>query len=326
MFLDMEVAHTKGQAVKNSTKKNLMCQLRAYQKFCDKYLLRYFPCDNQQICRFGQHLSKTMVSPESIGNYQSAVRTFHALLGLPIPDADEKQMKMFAQGIRRLMDHEVKQAEPITPEILLKISNVVKYTDHVEMVAWVATLIGFTMFLRKSNLVPDSMETFNPAMQFRRADFNLTGPFSAIMAEITWAKNIQFKQKVLRLPVLPVNNKAICPVIWIYYMFEKIPAEPEDPAFTIFNNGQKTSLSANQLIARIRKWLTLIKLPADKYSLHSLRRGGATFAHQCNIEGQMIKLLGNWASDCYKRYVDVSLDERYDTMKAWVEGMNKRTC
>ena len=51
--------------------------------------------------------------------------------------------------------------------------------------------------------------------------------------------------------------------------------------------------------------------------------GGATFAYQANIEGEMIKLLGDWASDCYKRYVDVSMDKRYDTMKAFVEALNK---
>ena len=52
-------------------------------------------------------------------------------------------------------------------------------------------------------------------------------------------------------------------------------------------------------------------------------RGGATFAYQANIEGEMIKLLGDWASDCYKRYMDVSMDKRYDTMKAFVEALNK---
>ena len=39
----------------------------------------------------------------------------------------------------------------------------------------------------------------------------------------------------------------------------------------------------------------------------------------------MIKRLGNWASDAYKRYIDVSMDERYDSMKAFVEGLNKMT-
>ena len=326
IILDAEVAHTKGLSVKNSTKRNLLTQLNSYQKFCQKYQLPCFPADNNQICRFGQYLAKTFKSPDAVGNYQSAVRTFMALLGLPIPNPHEKEMRMFSQGLKRLLDHEVKQAAPITPEILLRMSRVVNYTNHVDMVAWVATLIGFTMFLRKSNLVPDTMDTFDPKMQFRRKDFNVTGPLSVMMAEITWAKNIQFRQKILRLPVLPVQNKCICPVIWVHFMMQLVPAGPEDAAFTIYEEGQKQALSANQLIARIRKWLKLIKENEEDYSLHSLRRGGATFAHQCNIEAEMIKRLGNWASDAYKRYIDVSMDDRYDSMKAFVEGLNKITC
>ena len=89
--LDAAVAATKGQSVKKSTKKNLRCQLLAYQKFCDRYILDYFPCDNRQLCRFGQHLSTTFSSPDSVGNYLSGIRTCLVLLGLSIPDVNEKQ-------------------------------------------------------------------------------------------------------------------------------------------------------------------------------------------------------------------------------------------
>ena len=70
-------------------------------------------------------------------------------------------MKMFITGLKRIMTHEVKQAEPVTPELLLKLSKVVNYRDKVEIVAWTALLLGFYMFLRKSNLVPDTMDGFD---------------------------------------------------------------------------------------------------------------------------------------------------------------------
>ena len=37
------------------------------------------------------------------------------------------------------------------------------------------------------------------------------------------------------------------------------------------------------------------------------------------------KVTGGWASDCYKRYIDVSIDKRYDSMKAFVEALNNLT-
>ena len=106
-------------------------------------------------------------------------------------------------------------------------------------------------------------------------------------------------------------------------MYNNIQAMPSQPAFSLRVGKQNLALSYNQLITRFRKWLKLAKQDETIFSLHSLHRGGATFAYQSNMEGDMIKLLGDWASDCYKRYVDVSMDKRYDSMKAFVEALNR---
>ena len=319
----MDVAATKGHSMKESTKKNLLCQLAAYEKFCNRYMLEYFPCNNQQLCRFKQHLSSSFESPESVCNYISGICTCLALLGFEVPDAADRQMKMFTAGLKRIMQHAVKQAEPVTPELLLKLSKVVNYKDQVEMVAWTGLLLGFYMFLRKSNLVPDTMDTFDKDQQFCHADINLLGLEQAMMCEIRWSKTIQHKQKVLRLPVLPAKNKAICPVFWVHYMIATVPAQPHHPVLALNGGGKTLALSANQLIYRFRKWLILIGENPTIYLLHSLRRGGATFAYQSNVEGEMIKLLGDWASDTYKRYVDISMDKRYESMKFFAEALNK---
>ena len=324
--MDQEVAYTKSQSIKASTKKNLLVILNSYKTFCDKFNFDLFPCDNKQLCRFGQYLARTFKSAEGVGNYQSGIRTCHALLGLQIPDPSERQMQMFMQGLKRVLIHAIKQTEPMTPELLLRLSKVVNYMDEVELVAWVATLLGFYMFMRRSNLVPDSVDNYNIKEQFCRGDLNLTGLETAMMTEVRWSKTLQFREKVLRFPVLPASNKAICPVFWTHHMVNRIPAKPTDPAFTIKVNGETLALSANQLIYRIRKWITLVgEVDPNIYSLHSLRRGGATFAYRCNIEAEMIRTLGAWSSDAYKRYIDITMDQRYDSMKAFVEGLNQAT-
>ena len=97
--LDLAVANTKGHSIKESTK-NLLSQLAAYEKFCDRYMLEYFPCNNKQLCRFGQHLSQTFESPEAVCNYLSGIRTCLALIGLELPDINDRQMKMFTTGLK----------------------------------------------------------------------------------------------------------------------------------------------------------------------------------------------------------------------------------
>ena len=96
-MLDIQVAHTKAQSIKDSTKKNIAVHLNSYQKFCDRFGFDLFPCDNKQLCRYGQYLARNFKSAESVGNYQSGIRTCHALLGLEIPDPQDKQMQMFIQ-------------------------------------------------------------------------------------------------------------------------------------------------------------------------------------------------------------------------------------
>ena len=109
-------------------------------------------------------------------------------------------------------------------------------------------------------------------------------------------------------------------------MIHQNPGEPLDPLFLISTPQQKLCLSANQLIYRLRKWLKLIGEDDQAYTLHSLHRGGATFAYQSDLEGEMIKLLGGWASDCFKRYIDISMDKRYESMKAFVDALNNLSC
>ena len=220
------------------------------------------------------------------------------------------------------MAHELKQAEPVTPQLLVKLSKVINYKDQIEIVAQTALLLGFYMFLRKSNLVPDTMDTFNDQQQFRRRDVNVLGLDKSMMCEVRWSKTILHKEKILRLPVLPAKNKAICPVFWVHYMVNKIPTGPDQPLFALIPGQSSLALSANQLLYRFRKWLILIGADPTIYPLHSVKQGGATFAYQSNMEGEMIKLLGDWARDTYKRYVDISMDKCYESMKAFVEALN----
>ena len=272
--MDFEVAATKGGSIKDSTKRNLLTQLNSYQKFCERYMLPYFPCDNRQLCRFGQHLTHSFESPDAVSNYMSGMRTMLALLGLEVPEVKDRQIQMFTSGLKRVMQHIVKQAAPMTPQILLRMSKVVNYKDKVEVIAWTATLLGFYMFLRKSNLVPEAMDQFNPTHQFRRSDVNLLGLESPMMCEVWWTKTIQDRQKVLRFPVLPARNKAICPVFWVHKMILDNDGIPEDPLFLIKTPSERLCLSANQLIYRMRKWLKLIEEQELTFSLHSLCRGG----------------------------------------------------
>lgn len=53
---------------------------------------------------------------------------------------------------------------------------------------------------------------------------------------------------------------------------------------------------------------------SDRYTLHGLRRGGACHALQVRLVGEDLKILGDWASEAYMRYLDLSLQRRVHNM------------
>ena len=156
------------------------------------------------------------------------------------------------------------------------------------------------MFLRKSNLVQTQWTRYTGQRHFSSS------------------KEYLGSQSFLQLTKLSVQYSG-------HTNSSRTIQGPHKTHCCYYHSLLKLSLSANQLIYRIRKWLKLIGEKDHEFSLHSLCRGVATFAYQADLEGEMIKLLGGWASDCYKRYIDISLNKRYDSMKAFVEALNNFT-
>ena len=48
------------------------------------------------------------------------------------------------------------------------------------------------------------------------------------------------------------------------------------------------------------------------YTMHSFRRGGAFFYFKSGVPGEIIQLFGNWASDCYLRYLRFTRESLLD--------------
>ena len=62
------------------------------------------------------------------------------------------------------------------------------------------------------------------------------------MVLIRWSKTLQYRQKVLKTPVLPFPDKRICPVFWLNLMLDLIPGKPQNPLFSIHKNNQNVPI------------------------------------------------------------------------------------
>ena len=203
--LDKQVHKTMKAGHKSATQQNIKSQYDNYKRFCKHFSLPKFPADSWQLCRFAQYLANQGKSPGTCANHISTVRTVQALRGYQVPDLYDISIKLTLKGFSNMSKHVKRQAEAMTPQMLMQIAKLVNYKSTFETVCFVALLTGFFLLLRKSNLVPNSMTGktgFNPCKQFQHKDLRLG--HKTILADIKWSKTLQNSGRRLQLPLLPL--------------------------------------------------------------------------------------------------------------------------
>lgn len=317
--LDEECYETMKHSYRVTTLKNYRSQALIYSRFCEFYGLPMFPATDWQLVRYARYIANTVTSYDTVNNYVSGVRRLHQLGGFPVPTAQEPNFQHIMRAIKHELAHPVKQAAPMTPELLRRIYHVVDFTDTLQLVAFVAVLLGFYMFLRKSNLVPDTRHSFCPDHQLTRSDVRIGN--SLVVVEIRWSKTLQYKQKELLLPLLPLRHLEICPIYWLRVMINRVKARPRDPLFAVPEGDSLRPLTYDQLQKTLRAWVTKTGEDPAPYSLHCLRRGGSTFAIESGLVSSDLKVIGDWASDSYMRYIDSTLQRRIDGMVKFMDHL-----
>ena len=304
----METRRSLRQGFAKGTRINLRIQKRRYLQFCARYKLQAFPATTGNLCLYAQFLAKSFRSPHAITNYLFGVKTIHILRGLDTLAFDSRILKILITGIRRRMAHMVKQALPITPKILGDMRQFLNVSSVHDSVFWAISLLAFFTVCRKSNLVPNTAARFDPAKQLTRG--SISSGKQGLLVSLGWTKTIQFGHRRLNIPVVPIKGSLLCPVRAYKTMCRLIPAPDAAPAFAIPVNGSLQPYTYRAWMARLRQLLSRTGRRADKFSCHSFRRGGATFAFQAGVPSEMVKLLGDWRSECYQKYLHFPLESK----------------
>jgi len=179
-------------------------------------------------------------------------------------------------------------------------------------------LIAFFMMMRKSNLVPDSAKAFDRSKQLVRGDIEV-GEHS-LMVRCKWSKTNQDGTGTYSIPISAHPEQRICPVKAYKAMVEKIPGKSDQPAFMVRKGKKVKSLSYRKWQDTLRSWLSAIGEDPTIFSSHSFRRGGATWAFQCQVPGEMIQTMGDWKSDYYKQYLQFPFESRIQASVRMTQG------
>ncbi|CAF4701634.1 unnamed protein product, partial [Rotaria socialis] len=66
------------------------------------------------------------------------------------------------------------------------------------------------------------------------------------------------------------------------------------------------ALTRTEFVKRLREVISSFGINSSFYSGHSLRIGAASTAAKAGLPIYLIKILGRWSSEAYRRYISVS--------------------
>ena len=220
------------------------------------FQLQPFPTTEWNLIRFARYIANGVTSYDTVKGYLSAVKRFHELSSICFPDKLHL-LKIELMSIKRELANAVKKAVLATPELLRQICHKVDLSSALEMTCYVDLLIVFCLFLRKSNLVPDTQGMFNDKEQLTRADVWKMGKLTLV--DIRWSKTNQHRQKELLLPLVPAKHREICPVYWINQLFRIQPGLPlQSPLFSYRHHGRVIPITYDVLSKKYKEWVSAI--------------------------------------------------------------------
>ena len=286
--------------------------------------LRIFPASALILVWYVQFLSRSLKAHGSIVSYLSGVKTLHTLLNYNTDNFHSFLLKLTLRGLWRSNPHIVKKAKPITPQILRDIYTTLDFNDPADVIFGGICVLAFMLIFRKSNLIPNKINRFDPHRQLKHSDCVITNDRKRLIVGIRWAKNHQFTKELLTFPLSALDNSVLCPIRAVENIRKLKPYDEDDHIFQLPEGG---SFTYRRFQSVLREKLKLIGEDAYAFSSHNFRRGATTFSFHCVVPLPMIKLLGNWTSDAFLSYLEFPIETCMavcDLMKARLLAMEVR--
>ena len=269
---------------------------------------------------FSRYLANGVTAYGTVKGYISTIKKCHELAEIPFPEKCNI-LRHHMMSIRRELAKPVSKAAPITPTLLVEIYSKVDKNDIVQVTCYAGLVIGFTLFLRKSNLVPETRAAFDPKEQLTLADVGRMGYLYVF--SITWCKSNQYRNRDLLVPIIPANHQVVCCEAWTKYLLWQNRKFQQGPLIGYPKGEDLVPITYRLLARQLKSWISMTGRQPDDYTLHGLRRGGANHALSTGICGEDLKLMGDWASDAYLEYIDLTLERRVTNMVKFVDEVDR---
>ena len=292
-----------------SSSRNVLSHIRQWVCFTIFFGLALLPAKSDDLILFDELMALSS-GYEHIKAVIGSVGFLHKNLGLPFQQ-DSFQLKLTLQSLKRRLAKAPNQALPISPDHLIAMYRNIDINNPQDLAVWCCILVGFFGLLRKKNICPEDLNDLDPVkiLTVRKVSVNKSAGIALLY--INFAKTMQFGQRDLTIPLISNQSRALDPIFHLDLLFARTKAPLDYPAFSYrTSRGDLTFVSHKLFTQRLKRLLSLSGFSPEKFSGHSLRRGGATFLYKCGASILEIQACGDWASTVFTRYLFVGLEER----------------
>jgi hypothetical protein len=308
LALDGEVKKFKSSTFAVSTQRAYRTHRDSYLAFCKYMGYTPVPATSEVLCRYVALRARSLKCL-SVKQYLNIVRLLHLEWGLENPLLNNFALQCVLKGLRRAAGDVTVQKLPITPELLIQLLSCLDLSSSVDACVWGAGLLMFFGLLRRGNVLVNSAATFDSSKHLRRGDIKFHS--LGLTAVIRSSKTVQFQERHIWVPLTRLCDSPLCPVLAIYNALSLVKsAHPDGPAFMINTPRGLRPLTCRMFVHRVQECLHSLGLDAHRYAGHSYRRGGASFAYKIGLPVETVRQLGDWKSNAYMSYIDLSLDTR----------------
>ena len=278
--------------------------LRHYRHFCKNSGLKAYPVSQDTLKFFINFLAEQM-NFKTLKLYLAAVKLNNIELGYKDNMHKMAQLHLLLRDIKRTLGNKGKRKQclPVTLPLLRSLKQyleMLSIPNQDKLMPWVAFTTAFFSFLRSSESVSPSPVAYDESSTLLVQDITLQG--DAALISIKASKTDPFREGVTLY--LAAIGRSVCPVRALrnYLPYCRRRSQP----LFRFKNGHFLTMSTVSRV--IKKGLVQAGVAPDSYSSYSFRIGSASTAAKAGLPDSLIKSLGCWRSDCFQRYVRISLN------------------
>ena len=125
-------------------------------------------------------------------------------------------------------------------------------------------LFAFFLISRKSNLVRDSVHSFDAKKQLTRSKIFINKGVAIVALE--WTKPIQSGERRLKIPLVNILGSVLCPVNAYIRMCKVIPAPDDSPAFVLRKHYRLVPVTYPQFLSKLRYIINMTGRVSELYS------------------------------------------------------------